>query len=126
LQNANTGQRQIVSVSSLATGDKLYIFVINFLTKSRTYFFIDITERVGYSPSYCKVGNPLASTSIYCSSCTNNYTYGSFCDISPTVMPENTIYTPVIPAWNDSSPNFLTITIPASSSLTTLYYTASY
>ena len=41
-------------------------------------------------------------------------------------MLENTIYTPVIPAWNDSSPNFLTIIIPASSSLTTLYYTASY
>lgn len=125
LQNANSGQRQIVSVGGLVPGDNIYIFVVNLISRANAQYKINVTERIGPNPAYCASGNPQALGSIYCINCNNNLTYGAFCDISTTVLPGNMIYSPVIPAWNDVKPNFATITIPTSSSTINLYYTSS-
>ena len=125
LQNANSGQRQVVNIGGLSTNNTLFIFVINFNALTASNYTITIVERVGYDTSYCSAGNPLAPNSIYCSNCSLNNNSGSFCNISNTALSNNMSYSLGLYAWNDWKGNFGTMTIPASSNQFTLFFTAT-
>jgi len=126
LENANLGKTQVVNVNGLSAGSKLFIFVVNFYTTASTSYTVNVTERAGFNQGYCSPGNPLSSNSIYCAYCVDSSTGGSFCDITSTVLPiSGSVYGPVLPAWNDTKDNYVTVTIPASSSIINLYYATS-
>jgi len=126
LSHANAGQKQVVNLGELQTGDILYILVINFNLQGSTRYTLNITERVGYNYSNCLNGNNMYNNTIYCSSCWTALYTGSFCDIANIIVPSNINYSFTLAGTNDTrGSNFVTLTIPATSGQINLVYQAS-